>query len=136
MSQNPEPDCRPVQPYYYRWCCYWCWCYYLLLLVVVVVVLLLLAAGATTYYFSRAGGFPKVPVTAPPVCIPFADAFQRLLTAHRKPGLCVVCLPAISAFSAIAHSTSSIVGHFPVPSCSCKKSPSVVFNVLGVALAA
>jgi hypothetical protein len=33
-----------------------------------------------------------------PVCIPLADAFQRLLTAHRKPGLCVVCLPAISAF--------------------------------------
>jgi hypothetical protein len=32
------------------------------------------------------------------VCIPLADAFQRLLTAHRKPGLCVVCLPAISAF--------------------------------------
>jgi hypothetical protein len=32
------------------------------------------------------------------VCIPFADAFQRLLTAHEKPGLCVVCLPAIRAF--------------------------------------
>jgi hypothetical protein len=49
-------------------------------------------------YFSRAGGFPKAPATAPPVCIPFADAFQRLLTAHRKPGFCVVCLPAIRAF--------------------------------------
>jgi hypothetical protein len=35
----------------------------------------------------------------PPVCIPFADAFQRLLTTHGKPGLCVVCLRAISAFS-------------------------------------
>jgi hypothetical protein len=48
----------------------------------------------------------------PPV---FADAFQRLLTAHRKPVFCVVCLPAIgdwrfSVFSATAHSTSSITG--------------------------
>jgi hypothetical protein len=45
-------------------------------------------------YFSRAGGLPKAPAAAPPVCIPFAGAFQRLLTAHRKPGFCVVfCRP-------------------------------------------
>jgi hypothetical protein len=49
-------------------------------------------------YFFRAGGFPKVPATVPPMCILFADAFQRLLTAHRKAGLCVVVLPAIDAF--------------------------------------
>jgi hypothetical protein len=44
---------------------------------------------------------PRGPrATAPPVCIPFADAFQRLLlTAHRsKPGFCVVGLPAIRTF--------------------------------------
>jgi hypothetical protein len=57
-------------------------------------------------YFSRAADFPKAPVTAPPVCIPFADAFQRLLTAHRKPGLCVVCLPAM-------HATSMRLGENP-----------------------
>jgi hypothetical protein len=49
-------------------------------------------------YFSRAGGFPRAPATVPPVCIPFVGTLfiQRLLTAHRKPGLCVVCLPAMS----------------------------------------
>jgi hypothetical protein len=62
--------------------------------------------------FPRADGFPKVPATEPPVCIPFADAFQRLLTAHRKPGLCVVCrLPAISAFQ--HHSTQHLLHYGP-----------------------
>jgi hypothetical protein len=53
---------------------------------------------SVTSFFFRAGGSPKVPATVPPVCILFADAFQRLLTAHRKPGLCVVVLPAVDAF--------------------------------------
>jgi hypothetical protein len=35
--------------------------------------------------------------TDPPVCIPLASAIQRPLTAHVKPGLCVVFL-AIGAF--------------------------------------
>jgi hypothetical protein len=52
---------------------------------------------------SRAGGFPKVPAPVSPVSVLFAGAFQRLLTARRKPGLCVVCLPAIGAFQ--RHST-------------------------------
>jgi hypothetical protein len=43
--------------------------------------------------------FPEGPRTDPPVCIPFADAFQRLLTAHRKPDFGVVCLPAHQHFS-------------------------------------
>ena len=64
-------------------------------------------------YFFRAGGFPKVPAAAPPVCILFADAFQRLLTAHRKPGLCVVCLLAIIAFQ--RHSTQHLL-HYWSPS--------------------
>ena len=49
-------------------------------------------------HFSRAGGFPKAPIPVPPVCSPFADAFQRPLTAHEKPGLCVLYLPATGAF--------------------------------------
>jgi hypothetical protein len=32
----------------------------------------------------RAGGFPKAPAPTPPVCIPFASAFQRPLTAHAE----------------------------------------------------
>ena len=62
-------------------------------------------------YFFRAGGFPEVPATVPPVCILFADAFQRLLTAHRKPGLCKVCLPAISTFQ--RHSTQHLLHYWP-----------------------
>jgi hypothetical protein len=61
-------------------------------------------------YFFRAGGFPKVPAAAPPVCIPFANAFQRLLTAHRKPGLCAVGLPVISAFQ--RHSTQHLLHYW------------------------
>jgi hypothetical protein len=54
-------------------------------------------------YFSRAGGFPKAPAPAPPVCSPFAGAFQRpracvYLAAHEELGLCVLYLPAIGAF--------------------------------------
>jgi hypothetical protein len=45
------------------------------------------------------------------VCILFADAFQRLLTAHRKPGFCVVCLPAIGAFQ--RHSTQHLLHYGP-----------------------
>jgi hypothetical protein len=92
-----------------------------------------------TSLFSRAGGFPKVPAAAPPECIPFADAFQHLLTARAAPpvcisaravsrrspqrhhpcvfrsqhtgspacGLCVVGLPAISAFQ--RHSTQHLL---------------------------
>jgi hypothetical protein len=48
-----------------------------------------------------------------PVCILFAGAFQRLLTAHRKPGLWVVCLPASSAFQ--RHSTQHLL-HYWSPS--------------------
>jgi hypothetical protein len=44
--------------------------------------------------------FPEGPRTDPPVCILVADAFQRLLTAHRKPGFGVVCPPAHQHFSA------------------------------------
>jgi hypothetical protein len=91
-----------------------------------------------TRCFSRAGGFSKLPATAPPVCIPFAGAFQRLLTAHGKPGLCVVCLRplAIGLFSAIAHSTSSVLGLLSVFTSVSVVSRPVLFNVLGVALAA
>jgi hypothetical protein len=32
----------------------------------------------------RAGGIPKAPAPAPPVCFPFASAFQRPLTAHAE----------------------------------------------------
>jgi hypothetical protein len=47
------------------------------------------------------------------VCIPFADAFQRLLTAHgKRPSLCVVCLPAISTFQ--RHSTQHLL-HYRSP---------------------
>jgi hypothetical protein len=86
------------------------------------------------------------------------DAFQRLLTAHRKPGLCVVCLPAISTFQ--RHSTQHLLHYWSpssfhlVPVCrqlqrayylgfARVRAPEhpgvslpVVFNVLGVALAA
>jgi hypothetical protein len=51
-----------------------------------------------------------------PPCVfrsPALFSFQRLLTAHRKPGLCItyvwcVCRP-FALFSAIAHSISSVV---------------------------
>jgi hypothetical protein len=57
-------------------------------------------------------GCPKAPATAPPMgCVLFADAFQRLLTAHRKPGFCVVCLPAIGAFE--RHSTQHLLHYRP-----------------------
>jgi hypothetical protein len=49
--------------------------------------------------------------------------------------LCGV-LPAISTFQRHSTQHPSIVDHFPVPSCYCKRSLSVVFNALGVALAA
>jgi hypothetical protein len=66
---------------------------------------LLLARGR----FPEAGGRRRpLPAAVPPVCIPFADAFQRLLTAHGKPGLCAVCLPAIRAF-AQRHSTQHLL---------------------------
>jgi hypothetical protein len=59
------------------------------------------------------GRIPEGPRSAvPPVWIPFADAFQRLLTAHGKPGLCVVCLPAIRAFQ--RHSTHHFL-HYRSP---------------------
>jgi hypothetical protein len=63
-------------------------------------------------YFFRAGSSPKAPAPVPPVCIPFADAFQRLLTAHGKPSLCVVCLPVISTFQ--RHSTQHLL-HYRSP---------------------
>jgi hypothetical protein len=72
------------------------------------------------------GRFPEGPRNAavPPVCIPFTDAFQRLLTAHRKPGLCVVFCRPLALFSAIAHGIPPLQvtfqSHVPSCSCSCK----------------
>jgi hypothetical protein len=93
---------------------------------------------SVTSLVSRAGGFPKAPAPVPPVCSPFADAFQRLLTAHEKPGVYVVCLPAIRAFQ--RHSTQHLLHYSQVsfrfsllfPQCPVR----FLFNALGVVLAA
>jgi hypothetical protein len=88
----------------------------------------------------------------PPVCSPFADAFQRLLTAHEaralcqseheEPGVCVLYLPAVRCWHFSApqhtHSMSSITGLRSMSSLLSQEPahPAVVFNALGVALAA
>jgi hypothetical protein len=68
-------------------------------------------------YFFRAGGFPKAPATAPPVCILFAGRRRFSAPAHstQEAPACVwcVCRP-LALFSAIAHSISSIIGPLSV----------------------
>jgi hypothetical protein len=59
---------------------------------------------------------PRAPAPAPPprrVCIPFAGAFQRPLTAHAVARYGVVCLPAIRAFQ--RHNTQHLLRCWSLP---------------------
>jgi hypothetical protein len=80
-------------------------------------------------HFSRVGGFPKTPAPAPPVCSPFAGAFQRPLTA--------VYLPAIGTFQ--RHSTHHVLHYwspFDLVTAFVGAPSGCVQDALGVALAA
>jgi hypothetical protein len=81
--------------------------------------------------------FPEGPRTSPPVCIRSPQRFSAPARSRTR-GSQIECggLPAISTFQHHSPQHPSIVGPLPVLSCSCTMSLSVVFNVLGVALAA
>jgi hypothetical protein len=86
---------------------------------------------------SLARAVSRRPPQRHPPCVLRSPALFSACSQHTGSTAYVwcVCRP-LALFSAIAHSISSIGGPLPVPSCSCKRPISVVFNVLGVALAA
>jgi hypothetical protein len=75
-------------------------------------------------HFSRAGGFPKAPATAPPCVFRSPGLFSACSRPHGTQEARLLCgvLPAISTFQRHSTHHPSIVGHFPVPSCYCKRS--------------